>query len=642
MLSSATETSSSNTLEIDKSEVIRALDILHAGEVVELRVLEAETAGYRSPHTVSGYFTDFEKLADAAAKIHNAQGFYITLNRINPALIARACNRAKDLTGKKQLTTSDNDVERRKFLLIDTDPKRPSGISSTDAQHDEALQRSQIIRQALSLAGWPAPIVADSGNGGHLLYLIDQPADDGGLVERVLKGLAAQFDTDEIKVDRTVHNPARICKLYGTPSGKGDSIPGYPHRLSKILDVPDEFNVVSNGLLEEIAKRPEASTPSSKGTKSAPQSGDTWIDGWIRDHHVKVGDPEPWQGGRRWLFDVCPFNDAHSDRSAVICQLADGGVAFKCHHDGCVGQNWDSLRNLIAPKAAAAGDRLRTPEQPTAFTMLAAVLDDPAISVPVERISTGFMDLDDVLRSGMVVGGMYVLAGATSHGKTTLGINITRRLVENGVKTLLITLEMTRIQIARCLLAAAAGLPTNKLELMTLGEADLRALATATTAIRGLPLAIDEATAELDAICLTIRAAAAQGFRVVVLDQMSWVIAPGKTAQERAALISRRLKAVAREVGVVLVLMCQVNRDGCKKPDGPELYDLRDSGTIEQDADGVLMISRVERFYNGKPAHMVLKVLKHRHGPMGDDVRVSLAWHMDQARIENYTGEYSE
>ena len=113
------------------------------------------------------------------------------------------------------------------------------GISSTDEEKQAALDRVNAVRQQMTEWHWPAPILADSGNGWHLLYRIDQPVDDGGLVERCLKALDQRFSDSQVKIDTTVHNPARITKCYGTWARKGDSTPTRPHRQSRILEVPD-------------------------------------------------------------------------------------------------------------------------------------------------------------------------------------------------------------------------------------------------------------------------------------------------------------------------------------------------------------------------------------------------------------------
>jgi len=226
-------------IQADPVEIRRALGLLLLpSQVTELRALGVSTPAYRRPHTESGYFDDPDALADAAAKLAPwAQGTYVVLNPINPALLARAANRVRPMT-ERDAATADTDILARLWLPIDADPKRPSGISSTDAEHEVAIDRARQIREALAAEGWPPPIVADSGNGAHLLYRLDLPVDDGGLVKRGLEALAFRFDDELVGIDQTVFNPARIWKLYGTPARKGDSTSDRPHRLARILEAP--------------------------------------------------------------------------------------------------------------------------------------------------------------------------------------------------------------------------------------------------------------------------------------------------------------------------------------------------------------------------------------------------------------------
>ena len=106
------------------------------------------------------------------------------------------------------------------------------------------------------------PLVADSGNGYHLDYRIELSCEDDGLVEKALDGLANCFDGDGVELDRGVHNPSRIIKLYGTLACKGDNTEERPWRLSKILQAPDTLQVVTSEQLralvdELLPKEPE-------------------------------------------------------------------------------------------------------------------------------------------------------------------------------------------------------------------------------------------------------------------------------------------------------------------------------------------------------------------------------------------------
>jgi len=226
-------------LKPDPAEILRFLNLVaEPGQIIELRLLKVQTSRTQFPCTLSGYFSDYKKLAEAASKsCALAQGTYITLNPVNPALLARAVNRVR-VAGKDCPLTSDADILKRRWLPIDVDPVRPSGISATEEEHALALERAVQIRDVLQAAGWPNPIVGDSGNGGHLLYRIDLPANDEGLVKKCLAALAFRFDDDRVQVDQAVFNPSRIWKLYGTISRKGDSLPERPHRLARIIEIP--------------------------------------------------------------------------------------------------------------------------------------------------------------------------------------------------------------------------------------------------------------------------------------------------------------------------------------------------------------------------------------------------------------------
>lgn len=224
-------------LQPDPPEIQRALDLLaEPGQVIELRLLEVQCQGQRFPVTMSGYFDDFKLLANAACNYGGAaKGVYVTVNPVNPALLARASNRLRTV-GKSDALTSDADIINRRWLPIDLDPARPSGISSTDGEHSLAIERAFQIREELRDDGWPAPIVGDSGNGAHLLYRVELPSGDNELVKRCLQALARRFDDDRVKIDQKVFNPSRIWKLYGTVSRKGDSVVGRPHRLARVLE----------------------------------------------------------------------------------------------------------------------------------------------------------------------------------------------------------------------------------------------------------------------------------------------------------------------------------------------------------------------------------------------------------------------
>jgi hypothetical protein len=221
--------------------------------VIELRVLRYKTNLMHYEKTVAGYF-DEKHLQDLVQNVmhltYDAEGCYVTINPVNPELLARAKNRVT--RGLKCLTT-DSDILRRIGLVLDADPVKPAGISATEAEKEAVRERIEQLVSHLHGLGWPEPILADSGNGYHARYRIELPADDGGLVERVLRTADARFTDDKVKIDKSLGNASRIIKRYGTLSRKGDNTQDRPHRWTRVCSIPDEYRVVPADLLEAFA-----------------------------------------------------------------------------------------------------------------------------------------------------------------------------------------------------------------------------------------------------------------------------------------------------------------------------------------------------------------------------------------------------
>ena len=329
----------------DREELIRALRLLFsAGDVFEIRVLKAVTAGYQRPHTESGYF-DYEHIPQAAtavSKIRSFSGAYVTLNPVDPDLLARAFNHLGP--AEQNATTADGDTVCRRWLPIDCDAVRKSNISSTDEEHTAALDLATQIRQGLASIGWPEPVVLDSGNGAQLLYRIDLPANDDGLVQRVIANIAGA-STDKVHVDLTVFNPARIWRLPGTMNCKGDSIPARPHRMAHIIYAPEKLECVSS---ESLCRVLSNEPPTKSEHEKCSESGFS-LDLWISRHLPELGDSVPYNGGRKWQFKVCPFNSDHTNGSAVLIEEPSGAVAFRCLHNSCSGNDWRKLREMLEP-----------------------------------------------------------------------------------------------------------------------------------------------------------------------------------------------------------------------------------------------------------------------------------------------------
>jgi hypothetical protein len=348
-------------------EVLAAACILIApGQIVEVRAITDDGIA-------SGYFDSPEDLAEKVGPLDvlpSVQGIYITLNPVNPALLSRRASRIKMRLGKKDATTSDSDIVKRRWLPVDVDPVRPSGVSSTGTEHAAAIAKARRIAEYLTGMGWPAPVLADSGNGAHLLYLIDLPNDDGSrdLVKHCLEVLASVFNDAVAQVDVANFNAARIWKLYGTMSRKGDSTADRPHRRAAIIEAPEDPEIVEQSLLVRLAgvlpDPPVAPAPAHPAGKPGNQPARVPLDlrRWLSDRHIAVQSEKPYQGGTLFLFEQCPFSGAHKDGAYAI-QFANGAIHAGCHHESCGGgsQRWQELRERFEPGKKRAAPKPESP-----------------------------------------------------------------------------------------------------------------------------------------------------------------------------------------------------------------------------------------------------------------------------------------
>lgn len=225
------------------SHILYAARMLFApSQIVELRAI------FRSGRIDSGYFSDFSLLAEAASILdrrNDVTGVYWTLNPVNPDCLHRSKNRIREWTSKSRggATTSDREISERRFLLLDFDgADRPGGISATQKELEAAEEKARCVMKFLANRGWEVPLPAMSGNGYHLLYRVTIPnsRESAELVRKLLVTLALLFDDDTIKIDTSVFNASRICKVYGTLAKKGDNTPERPHRRSMLLKTVGE------------------------------------------------------------------------------------------------------------------------------------------------------------------------------------------------------------------------------------------------------------------------------------------------------------------------------------------------------------------------------------------------------------------
>ncbi len=336
--------------------------LFEPGDVFEIRAPNtAQRPGSTYTATASGYFT-FDAISEAVDAITNlddseqAPSIYVTLNPVEPSLVARALNR---ILPKAKATTADSDVVRRRWIIIDVDPARPAGVSSTESELEQARDFADRIRESLP---WCPPVVAESGNGVHLLYRVDLPTEDGEIVKRALNAIADTFDDSTCKVDRTMFNPARITKIIGTVARKGDDVSGVagvedrPHRRARFVEIPDEIEITPAEEIERVAGETKSDPPArvaSSGYCVASLDGTvSGVRAWLEERGVTIKGEKPGSGGGTLLFlERCPVTDTQSTGSSDIAVsiAPDGMLAYHNHHNRGAGIEWTDVRAALDP-----------------------------------------------------------------------------------------------------------------------------------------------------------------------------------------------------------------------------------------------------------------------------------------------------
>lgn len=330
----------------DREQLARYISLLHLSDsLIELRILAKKG-------TFSGYFIDRDQLVAEAERWSGRENCYVTLNSAHPDCAARVLHRTE--WAGRDATTKDKEIVRRTAILIDFDPVRLSKIASTDAEHEAAVQLAREVREWLRQQGWPEPMLTSSGNGAALYYRLDLPAEDGSLVKRTIVALADRFDTAAVKIDRSVHNAARITRAIGTVNCKGENMPERPHRLAMILDAPEVLVAVTREQLEALV------TPMATMAATTPTGDKFDVAGWLTQRGMQY-TTESMPDGVRYRLASCPNKGAgHEDGRTWIQQRDDGSMSGGCFHDKCKEVNWPKLRKLIDPQFDTDAERAIT------------------------------------------------------------------------------------------------------------------------------------------------------------------------------------------------------------------------------------------------------------------------------------------
>ena len=219
----------------------------------------------------------------------------------------------------------DKDIDHYQWLYIDIDPKRPSGMQATDDEPEHAETVEDQLTEYLRNNEFPDPINAFTGNGRAIYYSINMPADaeHQQLIKGFLNALRNKFSTEGADIDTTVSNPARITKVIGCPSCKGEDIPERPYRMSKLLTPKRE---------------PKKTKKEQKADERKKTAMIADVKSWLDHYNIGYRESTSQKDGKttyKYELEDCPFNAPPNKYCSAIFWESNGKTTFNCFHNGC-------------------------------------------------------------------------------------------------------------------------------------------------------------------------------------------------------------------------------------------------------------------------------------------------------------------
>ena len=341
-------------------------------------------------------------------------------------------------------------------------------------------------------------------------------------------------------------------------------------------------------------------------------------------------------------------------RTSIMRQLIDVGGRISeiglhesdADTDAALSRAEDLLFRIRAGRGS--GDFIHIREVLDTYMEESAALHGPD-AAHISPVATGFPGIDNLLGNGMQRSDMIVLAARPSLGKSTLAFNIARAAADSGNRVGIFSLEMSRDQIGMRLLASEANVDSYRIRIGLLSNDEESRLLDAIGVLSDLPVYIDDTPIQtiVDMRGKARRLQSERGLDLLIIDYLQLIGGGGRIdnrAQEMGE-ISRSIKGMARDLDIPVIACSQLSRAIEQRPNhSPLLSDLRESGSIEQDADVVAFIHREDVYVSREDwekrnptepyPQNIAKIIfaKHRNGPIGE---VPLYFRNDLVRFES-------
>ncbi len=333
---------------------------------------------------------------------------------------------------------------------------------------------------------------------------------------------------------------------------------------------------------------------------------------------------------------------------AVLRRLVEAGTRIAQMGYSGEGDALDLVNNAQAEIYQVTGSQSAEDYVPLEIAVDAAVTEMEAASGrdgELTGVPTGFAAMDQ-LTNGLHPGQLIIIAARPALGKSTLALDFARAAaISHDLPTIFFSLEMGRSEIAMRLMSAEAAVPLQAMRKGTLDRRDWTTIAATRGRINEAPLYIDDSPnmtlVEIRAKCRRLKQRV--GLKMVVIDYLQ-LMTSGKrveSRQQEVSEFSRALKLLAKELGVPVIALSQLNRGPEQRADKkPALSDLRESGSLEQDADMVILLHREAAYEKENPraGEADLIVAKHRNGPT-DTITVAFQGHFSRF-VDMAPGEF--